>query len=120
MPRPNAEAPARRYHVSGQSVVTIAGRDVYLGPHDSAESIARYAVLMQVYQDGGLSLPPRRRRACRSGIRASCVTLPLPLFAQHSVSRKCKHCWDTRKRPCRLTRPVNRTMRQYGLRTSHR
>ena len=57
MPRPKSKAPARRYHVSGQSVVTINGRDYYLGPHDSPESIARYAVLINLYQSGDLRLP---------------------------------------------------------------
>lgn len=57
MARPKAKAPARRYHMSGQSVVTIAGDDYYLGPHDSPESIARYAVLIGIYQSGGLTLP---------------------------------------------------------------
>jgi len=57
MPRPKAKAPARRYHISGQSVVTIAGRDIYLGKHDSPEAIARYAVLMGIYQRNGLSIP---------------------------------------------------------------
>lgn len=57
MARPKAKAPARRYHLSGQSVVTIAGRDYYLGKHDSPESIARYAVLIGIYQQNGLSLP---------------------------------------------------------------
>jgi len=57
MARPKAKAPARRCHLSGQSVVTIAGRDIYLGKHDSPESIARYAVLIGIYQQNGLSLP---------------------------------------------------------------
>ncbi len=57
MARPKAKAPARRYHLSGQSVVTLAGRDFYLGTHDSPESIARYAVLIGIYQSGGMSLP---------------------------------------------------------------
>lgn len=57
MARPKAKAPALRYHISGQSVVTIGGRDIYLGPHNSAESIARYAVLIGDYQSGGLTLP---------------------------------------------------------------
>ncbi|MDV6034396.1 MAG: tyrosine-type recombinase/integrase [Phycisphaera sp. RhM] len=57
MARPKAKAPARRYHMSGQSVVTIAGRDIYLGPHDSPQSIARYAALIAVYQASGLTLP---------------------------------------------------------------
>jgi len=49
MARPKAKAPARQYHISGQSVVRIAGRDIYLGKHDSPESIARYAVLVGIY-----------------------------------------------------------------------
>lgn len=57
MARPKAKAPARRYHLSGQSVVTIGGRDFYLGPHDSPESIARYAVLIGIYQANGLTMP---------------------------------------------------------------
>lgn len=57
MARPKAKAPARRYHLSGQSVVTIGGRDFYLGPHDSPESIARYAALIIHYQATGLTLP---------------------------------------------------------------
>ena len=57
MARPKAKAPTRQYHISGQSVVRIAGRDFYLGPHDSPESIARYAVLIGIYQANGLTLP---------------------------------------------------------------
>ena len=57
MPRPKAKAPARRFHLSGNSVVTLCGRDIYLGPHDSPESIARYAVLIGIYQANGLALP---------------------------------------------------------------
>ncbi|MFG0267423.1 MAG: hypothetical protein ACF8AM_20075 [Rhodopirellula sp. JB055] len=57
MARPKSKAPARRFHVSGQSVCTIGGKDYYLGKHDSPESLARYAVLIATYQAGGLSLP---------------------------------------------------------------
>ncbi len=57
MARPKAKAPARRYHISGQSVTTIDGKDYYLGKHDSPEAIARYAVLIGIYQSGGLKLP---------------------------------------------------------------
>ena len=57
MARPRAKAPALSYHISGQSIVRIAGRDFYLGKHDSPESIARYAVLISIYQAGGLILP---------------------------------------------------------------
>lgn len=57
MARPKCKVPERRYHISGQSRVTIDGRDFYLGPHDSPESIARYAVLIGIYQKHGLRLP---------------------------------------------------------------
>jgi integrase len=57
MARPKAKAPSLRYHISGQSVVTIDGKDFYLGKHDSPESLARYAVLIATYQAGGLTLP---------------------------------------------------------------
>ncbi len=57
MARPKAKAPSLRYHLSGQSVVTIDGKDYYLGKHDSPESLARHAVLIATYQAGGLKLP---------------------------------------------------------------
>jgi len=57
MARPKSKAPSLRYHLSGQSVVTIDGRDFYLGRHNSPESLARYAVLIGIYQAGGLTLP---------------------------------------------------------------
>ncbi len=57
MARPRAKVPARQYHISGQSVVQIGGRTIYLGPHDSAEAIARYAVLLGIYQANEFALP---------------------------------------------------------------
>ncbi len=57
MGRTKALIPERRYHVSGQSVVTIDGKNFYLGPHDEALTIARYACLIQAYQANGYSLP---------------------------------------------------------------
>lgn len=57
MPKPNAKAPARRFHLSGNSVVTLCGRGIYLGPHDSPESIACCGVLIGIYQANRLTLP---------------------------------------------------------------
>lgn len=57
MPRPKSKMPARRFHVSGQSIVTFNSRTYYLGKHDSPESLARYAVLLAKYQAGGLKMP---------------------------------------------------------------
>ena len=56
--------PAYRFHVSGQAVVTLAGKDFYLGPHDSPESRARYFELVQEYNANGKIAPkttPRRK-----------------------------------------------------------
>jgi integrase len=56
MPRPKNSAPSIRYHISGQSIVTLGGRTFYLGKHGSSEAIARYAVLIDEYQKTGLEL----------------------------------------------------------------
>jgi hypothetical protein len=57
MARHKANVPSRVYHLSGQSVCRIDGKDYYLGKHDSPESLARYAVLIAEYQKHGLKLP---------------------------------------------------------------
>lgn len=57
MARLKSCAPTLRYHLSGQAVVTIDGRDFYLGKHGSPEAFARYAVLIGDYQANGLHLP---------------------------------------------------------------
>lgn len=57
MARPKNNTPTIRYHISGQAVVTLGGRDFYLGKHGSSESLARYAVLIAEYQQAGLKLP---------------------------------------------------------------
>ncbi len=57
MARQKSCAPSLRYHLSGQAVVTIDGRDFYLGKHGSPEAFARYAVLISDYQANSLSLP---------------------------------------------------------------
>jgi integrase len=57
MPRPKALVPALRFHISGQSICEISGTTYYLGPADSPESLARYAVLIREYQTNGLKVP---------------------------------------------------------------
>lgn len=43
MSKPSKKVPSYRYHkASGQAVVTLSGRDVYLGPHNSEEILQRY------------------------------------------------------------------------------
>ncbi len=53
---PNPDGPAYRLHKqSGQAIVTIAGRDYYLGPHNSALSRAEYFRLKHEYFASGCS-----------------------------------------------------------------
>lgn len=49
--------PAYRFHVSGQAVVTLAGKDFYLGTFDTPESRARYFTLIQEYNENGKVAP---------------------------------------------------------------
>ncbi len=57
MARPKSSAPSLRYHLSGQSVCTIDGKDFYLGKHNSPKALAKYASLIAIYQGNGLKLP---------------------------------------------------------------
>lgn len=51
--------PSYRLHKpSGLAVVTLAGRDYYLGKHGSAESVAEYRRLTSLYVAGGMTMPP--------------------------------------------------------------
>ena len=47
--------PAYRFHVSGQAVVTLAGKDFCLGQHDSPESRSRYFALLAEYNANGMN-----------------------------------------------------------------
>ncbi len=58
MPRPKAPLPKIRFHLSGNAIVTICGRDYYLGKHGSPVSFARYAILIRDYQANGMTAPP--------------------------------------------------------------
>ncbi len=64
MPRPKAEAPAISRHLSGQAIVKIDGVTFYLGKYNSAESFAKYAVLVRAYQENGFQLPDDMTPEC--------------------------------------------------------
>lgn len=98
MARPKAKAPARRYHLSGQSVATIDGKDYYLGKHDSPESIARYAVLIGMYQAGGLKLPENfdvsdldARAAVLIGLAEPAQQAETPILVRHLTASYKEH-----------------------------
>lgn len=103
MARPKSKAPARRCHISGQSVVTIAGRDIYLGKHDSPESLAGYAVLIGIYQSGGMTLPEDfdpavldEQAACLAGRVSPSIEVSdqssEPILVRHVTALFREHC----------------------------
>jgi integrase len=64
MPRLTNTFPAYRHHkASGQAVVTLSGKDHYLGVHGTAESRAEYDRLIAEWLAGGRRLAPARDEA---------------------------------------------------------
>jgi hypothetical protein len=58
MPHRQTQLPTYRLHKpSGQAVVTLDGRDHYLGTHASPESRAKYLRLIRAYLDGEVRIP---------------------------------------------------------------
>ena len=60
MPRLSQRPPKYRYHkASGQAVVTLGGRDVYLGRYGSEESKQAYSRLVGEWVAGGQQAKPQ-------------------------------------------------------------
>ena len=59
MPQDRKPPSYRHHKPTGQAVVTIGGRDVYLGTHDTDESRERYNRLISEWFARGQQLPPR-------------------------------------------------------------
>ena len=60
MPRLRNRLPSYRLHkVSGQAVVTLSGRDVYLGRYNSAESREKYQRTIREWLTSHRLLPPK-------------------------------------------------------------
>ena len=58
MPRLNGRVPAYRYHRhSGQAIVTLSGRDHYLGPYGTEAGKAEYDRLIAEWLAHGRRLP---------------------------------------------------------------
>ncbi len=67
--------PDYRYHISGQAIVTLDGRDYYLGKHGSPRSHAKYLRLLQEYNDNGMKMPEDLdQRLDDAPITVSCLT----------------------------------------------
>ena len=76
--------PAYRYHLSGQAVVTLAGRDYYLGAHDSPESRSRYFALLAQYNANGRQAPEVETRQVDQPISVRCVAGE---YREHAVTK---------------------------------
>jgi hypothetical protein len=67
MPRVTKQNPSYRLHrATGQAVVTLSGKDHYLGPHASAESRAEYDRLLAAWLANGRRLAPAPEPAPRA------------------------------------------------------
>ena len=65
MPRLNGKVPAyRRHKASGQALVTLDGRDHYLGPHGSETSLRQYDRLVGEWLAGGRHCPAPEAAVC--------------------------------------------------------
>lgn len=68
MPRLVRKLPSYRLHkVSGHAVVTIAGRDHYLGPHGSPESLDAYKRLIAEWTTTGPAAAAASNAATKAG-----------------------------------------------------
>ena len=102
MPRKKSRNPKYRYHVSGQAVVRLDGKDFYLGKHDTDESHVRYHALLKVYNDNGCTVPteePRRKKD--DVIRVRHVTAEFRIHAATKYAN-CKSTEDQYVRICDL------------------
>jgi hypothetical protein len=64
MPRLTNRPPKYRFHkASGQAVVTIGGRDFYLGQYDSDETWAEYRRLVAEWCGRPAPTPPRKTKS---------------------------------------------------------
>ena len=60
MPRLTKSLPKYRKHkASGQALVTLDGKDFYLGPHGTSTSRREYDRLVGEWQQNGRSLPKK-------------------------------------------------------------
>ena len=74
MSRPKKAMPAYRYHISGQAVVTLGGKDFYLGQYDTPQSRSRYLSLLSEYNSNGLQTPNQPTHQDGQPITVRCVT----------------------------------------------
>lgn len=84
MARPRSDQPAYRYHISGQACVTLAGKDFYLGPHNSPESRGRYFALLAEYNANGKQAPEATAQQADNPVTVRCVTGE---FREHAKSK---------------------------------
>jgi integrase len=87
MPRLVHRFPAYRHHkASGQAVVTLGGKDVYLGPHGTELSKANYDRALAEWLAGGRS-PSRRSSVAQAGLTVGELIVRYWTFARRHYRR---------------------------------
>jgi len=99
--RPSRKDPKYREHKTGQAVVRIAGRDYYLGKHDSDESREEYHRLLAEWRSSGSSRAwtPRNRNGKRGADELTIVQLIL-LYLDDAEREYQKHGRETSEMHC--------------------
>ncbi|WP_413430906.1 tyrosine-type recombinase/integrase [Crateriforma spongiae] len=92
MPRKRSTAPGYRYHVSGQAVVTLDGRNFYLGEHGSPQSWAKYYALLAEYNANGQRMPEQvETHKSDQPVTVRCLTAE---FREHAKVRYAKNAGE--------------------------
>lgn len=100
--------PSYRLHkASGQAIVTLSGRDIYLGPHGSALSRRRYDRAIAEWLACGRQSPALRRRGASDPDSVITVTELVAAYWEHvKTAYPNKNERDTQKRVLRELRAL--------------
>ena len=94
MPRKRSHAPGYRYHVSGQAVVTLDGRNFYLGEHGAPESWAKYYALLAEYNANGQRMPAKAEtHKADQPVTIRCLTAEYRLHVEKKFARAPKEIY---------------------------
>ena len=94
MPRKRSRAPGYRYHMSGQAVVTLDGRNFYLGEHGTPESWAKYYALLAEYNANGQRMPEKAEtHKADQPITVRCLTAEYRLHIEKKFAKAPKEIY---------------------------
>ncbi len=98
MPRLSSSVPKYRHHkASGKAVVTLSGRDFYLGPWKSKSSIDEYDRLIREWLERGRAVKPEDSP---HGPESKSIVEIIAAYLRHSDQYYRKHGRPTREAGC--------------------